>query len=123
MKQKNNIEVLIGGNKYTLSGYESADYLQKVTNYINAKIEEITFGEGKLMNQVSRNAFIQLSIADELFKQKQAYEELLKEKEDTDKMLFDLKHEVISTKDKLDRQIERNKQLVSKLEAAGIKEK
>lgn len=123
MKQKNNIEVLIGGNKYTLSGYESADYLQKVTNYINAKIEEITFGEGKLMNQVSRNAFIQLSIADELFKQKQAYEELLKEKEDTDKMLFDLKHEVISTKDKLDRQIERNKQLVAKLEAAGIKEK
>ena len=123
MKQKNNIEVLIGGNKYTLSGYESADYLQKVTNYINAKTEEITLGEGRLMNQVSRNTFIQLSIADELFKQKQAYEELLKEKEETDKLLFELKHEVIETREKLDEQIEKNKKLVSKLEAAGIKEK
>jgi len=117
MKQKNNIEVLIGGNKYTLSGYESVEYLQRVTNYINAKIDEVTFGEGRFMNQVSRNAFIHLSIADELFKQKQAYEELLKEKEETDKMLFDLKHELVATKDKLDRQIERNKQLTDKLEA------
>lgn len=102
MKQKNNVEVLIGGNTYTLSGYESADYLQRIATYINMKIDEVTSGSGKLMNQTSRNALIQLTIADELFKQKQLYEELLKEKEETDKMLFELKHELAATKARID---------------------
>ena len=39
MKQKNNVEVLIGGNTYTISGYESADYLQRIATYINTKID------------------------------------------------------------------------------------
>ncbi len=98
MKQKNNVEVLIGGNTYTISGYESADYLQRIATYINTKIDEVCSGSGRLMNQTSRNALIQLTIADELFKQKQLYDELLKEKEETEKILFELKHELAATK-------------------------
>ena len=38
---KNFTEVLIGGKVFTLSGFESEDYLQKVSTYLNHKIEEI----------------------------------------------------------------------------------
>ena len=37
MKTKNEVEVLIGGEKYTICGYESDDYLQKIATYINRK--------------------------------------------------------------------------------------
>ena len=40
MAAKNNTEVIIDGKVYTLSGYESQEYLQKVATYINDKIAE-----------------------------------------------------------------------------------
>lgn len=40
MSSKNRAEVLIGGKIYTLSGYESEEYLQKVATYINNKLAE-----------------------------------------------------------------------------------
>ena len=38
---KNYTEVLIGGKVFTLSGFESEDYLQKVSTYLNHKIEDV----------------------------------------------------------------------------------
>ena len=35
---KNNAEVLIGGKVYTLSGFESEEYLQQVATYLNSKM-------------------------------------------------------------------------------------
>ena len=43
---KNYTEVLIGGKVFTLSGFESEDYLQKVSTYLNHKIEECSSSEG-----------------------------------------------------------------------------
>ena len=40
MSTKVDTEVLIGGKVYTLSGYESEEYLQKVASYINNKMME-----------------------------------------------------------------------------------
>ena len=40
MISKNIAEVLIGGKIVKLSGYESAEYLQKIASYINGKINE-----------------------------------------------------------------------------------
>ena len=37
---KNFTEVLIGGKVFTLSGFESEDYLQKVSTYLNHKLDE-----------------------------------------------------------------------------------
>ena len=37
---KNYTEVLIGGKVFTLSGFESEDYLQKVSTYLNHKLDE-----------------------------------------------------------------------------------
>ena len=35
MNTKNDVEVIINGKQYTLSGYESSEYLQKIANHIN----------------------------------------------------------------------------------------
>ena len=40
MSAKTDTEVVIGGKMFTLSGYESEEYLQKVASYINNKITE-----------------------------------------------------------------------------------
>ena len=37
MSSKNDIQVLLGGKVYTLSGYESEEYLQKIALYITIK--------------------------------------------------------------------------------------
>lgn len=38
---KNYTEVLIGGKVFTLSGFESEDYLQKVSTYLNHKLVSV----------------------------------------------------------------------------------
>ena len=43
---KNFTEVLIGGKVFTLSGFESEEYLQKVSTYLNHKIDECSSSEG-----------------------------------------------------------------------------
>jgi cell division protein ZapA len=40
MNKMNNIEVIINNKRYTLRGYESEEYLQKVASYINNKHQE-----------------------------------------------------------------------------------
>ena len=40
MSSKTDTEVIIGGKIFTLSGYESEEYLQRVASYINNKLEE-----------------------------------------------------------------------------------
>ena len=39
---KNFTEVLIGGKVFTLSGFESEEYLQKVSTYLNHKIAVVS---------------------------------------------------------------------------------
>ena len=46
---KNFTEVLIGGKVFTLSGFESEEYLQKVSTYLNHKIDECSSSEGYRM--------------------------------------------------------------------------
>ena len=46
MKKKNDVEVLIDGRKYTLCGFESPEYIQKIASYINRKLAEFHKQEG-----------------------------------------------------------------------------
>ena len=41
MAAKKDIQVVIGGKVYTLSGYESEEYLQRIALYINNKMDEM----------------------------------------------------------------------------------
>ena len=46
MKTKNDVEVIINGKQYTLSGYESSEYLQKIATHINEKFALFKEQEG-----------------------------------------------------------------------------
>ena len=92
MISKNIAEVLIGGKIVKLSGYESAEYLQKIASYINGKINEFNELDGfKRQSLDYRNLLIELNIADDYFKAKKQADTLMKEYEGKDKEIYDLK--------------------------------
>lgn len=103
MASKTDTEVIIGGKVFTLSGYESEEYLQKVASYINNKVNEYnkidSFRRQPLDTQ---GVLLQLNIADDYFKAKNQIAALEEELEAKEKELYDLKHELISAQIKLD---------------------
>ena len=100
---KNYTEVLIGGKVFTLSGFESEDYLQKVSTYLNHKIEECTSSDGyRKQSAEARSVLLALNIADDYFKAKNQVEMVEEELAQKDQELYDLKHELISTQIKLE---------------------
>ena len=40
MNTKNDVEVIINGRTYIISGYESSEYMQKIATHINSKYDE-----------------------------------------------------------------------------------
>lgn len=103
MSTKTDTEVIIGGKVFTLSGYESEEYLQKVALYINNKVAEY----GKVENfrrqpLDTQNVLLQLNIADDYFKAKQQIALLEEDLKNKEKELYDLKHELITSQIKLE---------------------
>ena len=102
MSAKTSAEVVIDGKVYTLSGYEGEEYLQKVASYINGKINEFT--------SIEEYRHIPLNM------------------KNTEKEIYDLKHDLISNQVKTEtaeeslKKLERdNKELLlnkARLEAA-----
>ena len=41
MRDKNDVEVLIDGRKYTIRGFESEEYMQHIASYINRKYADL----------------------------------------------------------------------------------
>ena len=113
---KNFTEVLIGGKVFTLSGFESEEYLQKVSTYINHKLDECTSSEGyRKQSAETRSVLLALNIADDYFKAK-------KQGSTLENDMYDLKHELISVQIKLenaekamDKLKEENKELQMKI--------
>lgn len=103
MSSKTDTEVIIGGKVFTLSGYESEEYLQKVASYINNKVIEYgkvdSFRRQPLETQ---GVLLQLNIADDYFKAKKQISILEEELQAKEKELYDLKHELISSQIKLE---------------------
>ena len=100
---KNYTEVLIGGKVFTLSGFESEDYLQKVSTYLNHKIEECTSSDGyRKQSAEARSVLLALNIADDYFKAKKQGGALESDIEAKDKEMYDLKHELIASQIKLE---------------------
>ena len=77
MSSKNYAQVLIDGKVYTLGGYESEEYLNKVASYINNKIIDLKNGEGfRRQNKEIQSTLIQLNIADDYYKVKKQTDRL-----------------------------------------------
>lgn len=97
MSSKNNAEVIIDGKIYTLSGYESEEYLQKVANYINNKLLEFKKEESFRRQTLEvQRTLLNLNIADDYFKIKKQADVLANEAEEKEKQLYEIKHELIA---------------------------
>lgn len=122
---KNYTEVLIGGKVFTLSGFESEEYLQKISTYLNHKIEECSSGEGyRKQNAETRSVLLALNIADDYFKAKKQGTLLESDAEEKDKEVYDLKHELSSMKikaEKLARELDQVKQENQQLQMHLVK--
>ena len=103
MAAKTDTEVIIGGKVFTLSGYESEEYLQKVASYINNKMAEYgkvdSFRRQPLDTQ---SVLLQLNIADDYFKAKKQIDLLEEDIAGKEKELYNLKHELIASQIKLE---------------------
>lgn len=124
MAEKTSAEVVIGGKVYTLSGYESEEYLQKVAGYINGKLNEFNSIEGYQRFPADMKAtLLELNIADDYFKAKTQAEKLEHEIEAKEKEIYNLKHDLIAgqiqsenDKEELKRLDEENRKLMSEKE-------
>ncbi len=95
---KQDVEVIIGGKVYTLSGYESGEYLQRVAAYINGKMSEYGKADSyKRLPVETQNVLLELNIADDYFKAKKQLDEITADLEKRDKEVYDLKHNLIIT--------------------------
>ena len=103
MSSKIATEVIIGGKVYTLCGYESEEYLQKVASYINNKMNEYSKVDSfRRQSLDTQNVLLQLNIADDYFKAKKQISILEDELQAKEKELYDLKHELISCQIRLE---------------------
>ena len=104
MSAKTDAEVIVGGKVFTLSGYESEEYLQKVAAYLNNKYNEYNKIDGFKRQPIDvQNILLQLNIADDLFKAKKQISLLEDELQRKEKELYDLKHELVSAQMKLEK--------------------
>jgi len=103
MGAKTDTEVIIGGKVFTLSGYESEEYLQKVASYINNKIAEYNkMDQFRRQPRDIQNVLIQLNIADDYFKAKKQISLLEEDVAGKEKDIYDLKHELVAAQMKME---------------------
>ena len=125
MAAKRDIQVLIGGKVYTLSGYESEEYLQKIALYINNKMDEMDqISNYRRLSMDMQKTLLELNMADDYHKAKKQVEMLEADIEEKDKVEYDLKHELISSQiqlEKADKEIERLKNEINDLQKQIVK--
>ena len=122
MSTKTDTEVISGGKVFTLSGYESEEYLQKVASYINNKMSEYAKVESYKRQPLDmQNVLLQLNIADDYFKAKRQISLLEEEIQGKEKELYNLKHELIATQIKLENTEKNVKSLQGELNESAKK--
>ena len=103
MAVKTDAEVIIGGKVFTLSGYESEEYLQRVASYLNNKLAEYNKLEDFTRQPPARQTILmQLNIADDYFKARKQIAIQEEELQVKEKELYDLKHELVAAQMKLE---------------------
>ena len=127
MKNKNDVEALINGRRYTICGFESAEYLQKVATYINSKYAEFKNQDYYYnLDMELRSILLAINIADDYFKTEKEKQSLTRENEHKDKIILDMKHEVIDKEkenDDLRQKLEAAEKRITELEAKSRKGK
>lgn len=103
MASKTSAEVIIGGKVYTIGGYESEEYLQKVASYINSKLNEYNSIDGFRRAPLDmQNTLMQINLADDYFKAKKQIRSMEEDLEAKEKELYDIKHQQVTAQIKLE---------------------
>lgn len=104
---ENHIVLTIGGEDYNFVASENAAYMQKVGSYVDQKLKEIL--SGTHVGRTDAAILAAANIADELFKEQTASEQLrgqikqyLDEASKADSEVSELKREVFRLQQKLD---------------------
>lgn len=74
----NIVKINILGTEYPIQGDADSDYIKKIAVYVNSKMEEVD-GTLKSKSPLRTAILASLNIADELFKEKESKEELVKQ--------------------------------------------
>ncbi|MBQ3912821.1 MAG: cell division protein ZapA [Lachnospiraceae bacterium] len=102
--KKNDTEVIINNKRYTLSGFESEEYLQKIASFINGKINDLKSQDAyKTMDQEMKAVLLEINLADEYFKLKRQYDESEDDSDSKSNEIYSLKHELMSLQTKLEK--------------------
>jgi cell division protein ZapA len=103
MNTMTDVEVIINNKRFTLCGYESPEYLQRVASYINGKYLEFKTKESySRLDDNLKNVLLEINIADDYFKALKKVKEKEEESDRKSTELFNMKHEVISAQTKLE---------------------
>lgn len=103
MSQKTDVEVIINNKKYVICGSESAEYLEKIASYINRQIASLKSEEWyRGLEFDMKNVLLDINIADDYFKAKEHINDMQQLQEETNRDLFELKHEIINKQTELD---------------------
>lgn len=103
MNTKNDLEVIINNRRYTLSGYESEEYLQRIASFINSKYTEFRSNEGYTHLDVDlKNVLMQINLADDYFKMERRVRELEEDLARKDREAFELKHTMVDMQTQVD---------------------
>lgn len=122
MKDKNDVEVLIDGRKYTICGFESEEYLQQIATYINRKFASFRKKDYYArMDLDLRSVLLSINIADDYYKAKRKASEYCTENELKDKTILDMKHEIIELQETVKKLETEKKKLTTSLEQAEKK--
>lgn len=109
-------EVLINGKIYSLEGADP-EYLQKVSAYLNDKIMELKKEKSyRILDADYRALFLNLNLVDDYFKAVTEKEALAQKLEEAEKELYSMKHEIVSTRLKLETSLSQQDVLEKRVE-------
>lgn len=112
MSETIDVEVVIGGKQYTISGAESSEYIQRIAMHINDKLGEFKLQEAYAgLDPDMKNILLAINLSDDYFKAKQQIEELKIENDEKEEELFDMKHELIKMQSEMDKLTKETKEL------------
>ena len=103
MAVKNTAQVVIGGKIFTLGGYESEEYFQKVASYINNKMAELSEMPGySRQSAETKHTLLSLNVTGDYFKAKKQAEIFEQDLQQKDQEMYELKHELIALRMKIE---------------------
>ena len=117
--KKNYTEVLIDSKVYVLGGNEETGYLQKIASYVNHKLKELRSQTGfSKQEEDYQQIMLEINMADDYFKAQETADTLRQQKEEIERDIYGLKHDLINAQLKLERAQQKIEELESALSAA-----